>query len=72
MSPADARAVIDQLADPTYLGMFQDALTKRAAAQDNAEEPAARELYGQQAEGMFAELADAVAAEIPTRELVTA
>jgi len=69
---AMVRAVVEQLVDPAYAGMFTDLLMLRAVAADGAEPAAVREAYEEQADALLAGLVDAVAAEVAIREPVNA
>lgn len=69
---AQVRAVVEQLADPAYAGMFADLLSAQATAVDEGEDPGVRRAYGSAAAGLLDELVEGVAAELALREPVSA
>lgn len=68
---ARVRAVVEQLADPAFAGMFEDLLLARHTEMDEGEDPEVRRSYGVAAAGLLDELVDGVAAELALREPVT-
>ena len=66
------RAVLEQLADPAFAGMFEDLLMLRGAEMDEGLDPAVRRDSGEKAAQLLGELAGAVAAELGAREPVNA
>lgn len=71
MSGALVRLLLEQLADPAYAGTFQDVLTARAAAADEAEPQVMREIYSEQANELLDQLADALTAELAREGVLT-
>lgn len=69
---AQVRAVVEQLLDPAYGGMFEDLLSARRTEMDEAEDAVVREAYGAAAAGLLDELSEGVAAELALREPVAA
>ncbi len=69
---AQVRAVVEQLADPAFAGLFTDLLSAQATAVDEGEEPGVRRAYGAAAAGLLDELSEGVAAELALLEQVAA
>ena len=62
------RAVVEQLADPAFAGLFTDLLSAQAAAVDEGEDPGVRRAYGEVVATLLDELSEGVAAELALRE----
>lgn len=69
---AQVRAVVEQLADPAFAGLFEDLLSARRTEMDEGEDPGVRRSYGIAAAGLLDELVEGVAAELALREPVNA
>ncbi len=69
---AQVRAVVEQLADPAYAGLFEDLLSARRTEMDEGEDPGVRRACGAAAAGLLDELSEGVAAELALLEQVAA
>lgn len=72
MSPAEVRAVVEQLADPAFAGLFEDLLSARRTEMDEGEDPGVRRSYGEVAANLLDELVEGVAADLAQRGVVAA
>jgi len=62
------RAVVEQLADPAFAGLFEDLLAQRSIEMDEGLDPAERRAAGGKAAALLGELVGAVAAELGARD----
>lgn len=72
MSPAEVRALLVKLTEPDHAGEFTDVLIQLAIAANEGEDKAVRLNAERQADELLDDLAEALAAEMALRELVTA
>jgi hypothetical protein len=72
ITESEVRAVLEQLADPAFAGLFEDLLSARRTEMDEGEDPGVRRSYGVAAAALLDDLVGAVAAELGVREQVSA